>query len=510
MDFAALVGSSAYLARQLELRWFYHWEHDVSYGSNQSATTTSSSSPRVDHAADADGQSNSIPLEQRTLMHGRLVRKFPHSMPFLRRNVIAHKCDQRSRNRESKRKRVRPSLTFGGGAPENPLLDYSKRAQASVSSTNLSNRYIRQSSPTARSRASLGASSAWLLTDQGAAHTSACLMSGATSALLTPNIQLRSKHNTTAQNPTHLPRAYFHYLFMQPNDVPATVVEEIDGRICPLCKFDGKNNVGLLSHCGIYHGKLNGTNSRQHDASCVYFEAVLGEEGQLHVIVRGVPTRSADSLSTTHMHDNKFVYIGPRFCASPKNSQSLFIGHQVKISFLERRPDKVASLDSVTRSKRLLALQSSDAPASVISAYLPNDKLPIRQYYHSHTTLPMTNDDWMGDSDDDIDEDWVQDMSSELINEFEDVASEEKHFLTIWNRFIKSNHVIGDRDMPGKCHQFILTHRNQLIDAGLRLQLLLHLFNLWDAGVISSNRIRHCMALFDGTTKDKARAVEEA
>jgi hypothetical protein len=100
------------------------------------------------------------------------------------------------------------------------------------------------------------------------------------------------------------------------------------------------------------------------------------------------------------------------------------------------------------------------------------------------------------DSDDEIDETWLSEMSSELLDELEDVSTREKQFMKLWNRFIKSNHIIADRDIPVKCHEFILMYRKQL-NAGLRLNLLLHLFNLWDSGVISSNRIAHCMSTLD-------------
>ena len=516
LDFAFIVGSSAYLARQLELRWFFQWENNVLHGSKQS---------------DAISSSEPQSLEQRTpIKQGRLVRRRYHTMPFLQRNLVAQGSGGRRslRNIGSQtrmRKRTRPSLAcyFDGMkalsdntaavALSNPE-PHPKRAQPSLS-TNQSNenntrRCNGQGEPmlTNVSRTIPDASSALLLTVtcRGFAKSSAVLLLGASSARLESNIQLGSAINT-AQSPTQLPRAYFHYLFMQPNNVPATIVEEIAGRTCPLCNFDGKNNEGLLVHCGTYHGTLQGKN-QQHDKfcdertnnniDCAYFEAALGEEGQLHVIVRGIPSRSTHLPSTNCIYD-KFAYIQPRFCTSQNHSRSS-IEQQLRIPFLGRRHDKVASLDSVTRSKRLLALQSSDAPASVISAYLPSDTVPIRQYFHSHTNLPMTNDDWMEDSDDDIDENWVQEMSSELLDEFEDVAAEEKQFLTLWNKFIKSNHVIGDRDIPDKCSAFVLTYRNKLIDAGLRLQLLLHLFHLWDSGVISSNRIRQCMSLFDGTT----------
>jgi len=311
--------------------------------------------------------------------------------------------------------------------------------------------------------------------------------------------------STILQNQHQLPPAYFHYLYMQPDNVPATFVEEIDGRTCPLCNFDGKSNEGLLRHCGRYHGMLLDTNSSPptiEGRDCAYFETALGEEGQLHVIIRGLPMHSSHTMPSTRIHED-FVFIKSRSC-TPGSSVQKPINRQVTIPFLQRHPHKTASLDGATRSKKLLALQANDAPASAISAYLPSDTVPLRQYFHARTNLPMAHGEWMEDSDGETDDTWLHEMSSELLDEFEDVSGNEKKFMKLWNNFIKSDHVIADRDVPGKCHEFVLEHRKQLYEGGLRLNLLLHLFNLWDSGVISSSRILASMSMFDGAGNDGA------
>lgn len=305
---------------------------------------------------------------------------------------------------------------------------------------------------------------------------------------------------------TQLPPAFFHYLHMQSNNLPATIVEKIDGRICPFCGVDGKSNEGLLDHCGTYHGRLLGPNEILIDAhgleECV-FEGYKGEEGQLHIILRGMPNQT--SFIQYNVQEN-FVFLRPNQ-KSGSWSSSKSGKRQKTIPFLQRRHDTVASLDSATRNKRILALQAGDAPASIISAYLPSDKVPIRQYFHSRINLPMAQDEWMVDSDDEIDETWLHEMSSELLNELEDVTSKEKQFMGLWNRFIKCNHVLADKDLPSKCHDFILIYRNKLRSTGLRLNLLLHLMNLWDSSVISSKRISHCMLIFDATECNNGRGA---
>ena len=639
MDFDSLVGTAAYLAKQLELRWFYHWE--LPGGRDRSSTASSSTASAVMICTSSEAAGNGQALRQMTPWAGRLVRKRHHSMPFLRRNTHNAHGDGRSRSfrrstnaqGDSVRKvasnksglfaaraEARPKQTSIKRADESNNPKENKRLRVETTAPSPADLPITQSRPPSPSLSTAFQSyiksptvrqkvlnkipkemhhdetfvlerikESWLDNIDSAtpdierfqaescevAHTnevkdrprSGCdsimdtrskssldyssrvmLMAyenSNVSIMLPPGVVLPGLHDTedqlrlessTERSRTHLPPAFFHYIYMQPNNVPATIVEEIDGRVCPLCNFDGKSNEGLLGHCGTYHGTLLKTNDSyspialRGNEGCAFFEAAMGEEGQLHVVVRAVPLPSSHTLSSDRVHDN-FIFIQPkRRRALPKHQVAAFeirrgrrderrkgklmngsSSHKsstakMTIPFLQRRHDKAATLDAGSRNKRLLALQASDAPASIISAYLPSDTVPMRQYFHSQTNLPMSHGEWMVDSDDEIDETWLHEMSSELLDELEDVSAKEKQFMKLWNRFIKSNHLIADRDMPAKCHEFIVIHRKQLLNAGLRLNLLLHLFNLWDSGVISSNRILHCMSMFDAVENNDTGA----
>jgi hypothetical protein len=505
MDFISLVGPTAYIAKQLEIWWF--WElHDC----------------------------------------GKLIRKRHHSMPFLRRNITyTHRSNSRrlnharnvseqistTRRKESNdsmsNKRARMTLASSSSLPTKQSKSINTTFQSYIESPAVRQK-IMENIPKEMQHddvlilerihrfwlennddASSNISEAAELTNISSSSSDLSptvldVPSGCTDSnvykMLSPDAVLPVLHHAKDQmkvnsimerNPSQLP-AFIHYLHMQSNNLPATFVENIDGRICPLCGVDGTSNEGLLDHCGTYHGRLLGPNKIHslldaHGLEECVIEGFKGEEGQLHIILRGIPIQT----STVEQYVPKnFVFFQPkRKCGK----------RQITIPFLQRRHDTVASLDSATRNKRVLALQASDAPASIISAYLPSEKVPIRQYFHSRTNLPMAQDEWMVDSDDEIDETWLHEMSSELLNELEDVTSKEKQFMSLWNRFIKCNHVLADKDIPSKCHEFILIYRNKLRDTDLRLNLLLHLMNLWDSGVISAKRISHCMSIYDAT-----------
>jgi len=308
--------------------------------------------------------------------------------------------------------------------------------------------------------------------------------------------------------------AYFHYLHIDSKNTPSIVVQQLNRRVCPFCNHEGKNDKGLLLHCAIFHGvlarshcdKLSLLNVKSNNDESSFvdivdgptFEAVRDEEGNLHVAVRGVPLPSS-LISDTEKdlsYQRNFIYLAPKFTNSNKcHKFPPRDGLSELIPFLQRSHNKAALMDPVVRRKKLLALQERDAPAEILSSYFPRDDSPIRQYFHSRNNLPISRGEWEIDSDDEPDDDWLHQMGSKLIEEFEDVSGKEKRFMNMWNVFIKSHCVIADRDIPDKCKEFIHKYKEQLIDEGLRTNVLLHLFNLWDDGVMSSGYILVCMSL---------------
>jgi len=86
----------------------------------------------------------------------------------------------------------------------------------------------------------------------------------------------------------------------------------------------------------------------------------------------------------------------------------------------------------------------------------------------------------------------------QLLDEFEDVTPHEKKFTKLWNRYMKSHSVIADRDIPMKCSEFVRLHGKQVMDLGLRQELLLHFSGFWDNGIISST---HLMTLMGDADK---------
>ena len=79
------------------------------------------------------------------------------------------------------------------------------------------------------------------------------------------------------------------------------------------------------------------------------------------------------------------------------------------------------------------------------------------------------------------------------------MSESEKMFLKTWNGFIQSHTLISDASIPGRCMEFVQTYASYLNENDLRQDLTLHLYNLWDNGLLSSMHILQCMMEYDSS-----------
>ena len=196
-------------------------------------------------------------------------------------------------------------------------------------------------------------------------------------------------------------------------------------------------------------------------------------------------------------------------------------------------------MDLQTRRKKMRILMEVGADEAKRMHFAPSSEIPVRQYFHSRSNEPMLPGEWDVDSDDEEDERWLTNMGeqvrhwlwlllfvgsmqwlgvgghsrtfcialrlfflSQLMDEFEDVTSDEKRFCKQWNRFMKSHTVIADGDIPSKCFDFVHKHASFLTEHDLRQELLLHFMGFWDSGLISSTHLMSLMEEFDKIKSD--------
>lgn len=129
------------------------------------------------------------------------------------------------------------------------------------------------------------------------------------------------------------------------------------------------------------------------------------------------PSRCENDISDDTMDriEHHFSYVSPK-----KRSQSAKTPEE---NTIEERMNEFDELEELSREQP----QEFYAP------------LLQRQYFHSRTGAVVLDHEKGYDSDDDVDEEWIIKQSEKLLDEFEDVALEEKEFMKKWNRHVKEN-----------------------------------------------------------------------
>jgi len=138
----------------------------------------------------------------------------------------------------------------------------------------------------------------------------------------------------------------------------------------------------------------------------------------------------------------------------------------------------------------------------------PHKSSKQQQYYHSQTYLPIQPEEAHLDSDDDIDTSWILAQREKLVEEFEDVTSKEKEFMTYWNRYMHYHPIFADFYMPRACQRFVVMYRKELLEAQLRNELLMHLFTLYDFNLVTPTDVLKTVGLFDNGEQGQPPAAE--
>ena len=275
---------------------------------------------------------------------------------------------------------------------------------------------------------------------------------------------------------------------------------------CPFCYENCITDVGCIMHCQIVHG----------GDGLLTFQGMKDEEGILHI---GVHPNAHESEKTPWGDDRLLGCVratGHQRGWDPANAlqQKPLVNARLKnfvysrrgtygprlteVLFLKRPFTAAAALDVQDRKRKAQFLRDQGVGEDTVRRIVPNDQIPVRQYYHSKTNLPMRQGEWAEDSDDESDDSWIDKKSSLLIDEFDDVSEKEKYFLKLWNLFINGSHkLVADRSIPSRCVEFIKVHGIDIAQRNMRELLLLHFCNLWDEEILSSDHISALMKFFD-------------
>jgi len=98
---------------------------------------------------------------------------------------------------------------------------------------------------------------------------------------------------------------------------------------------------------------------------------------------------------------------------------------------------------------------SGNSEVEVKGFAAPATTVPIRQYYHSRSMLPMKGDEMEHDSDcEDLEESrLINNINANAIDEFDDVDEKEKSFFKMWNAF--AARTVGERAASELSHPLL-------------------------------------------------------
>jgi hypothetical protein len=138
----------------------------------------------------------------------------------------------------------------------------------------------------------------------------------------------------------------------------------------------------------------------------------------------------------------------------------------------------------------------------------PGQPHPVRLgenvYFHSRSYQPMRNTEALRDSESDLEEDTFMTATNDryLLDEFEDVTQTEKKFMHTWNMFAHKHEMHSDAILRHQVGQFIRSAQDEFReDPGFRRCMSMHLINLWDRGILSSQEAKDALKELDALVK---------
>ena len=116
----------------------------------------------------------------------------------------------------------------------------------------------------------------------------------------------------------------------------------------------------------------------------------------------------------------------------------------------------------------------------------------------------MRDTEALGEYDSDLEEDTFMTATNDryLLDEFEDVTQTEKKFMHTWNMFAHKHEMHSDAMLRHRVGQFIQSAQDEFReDPGFRRCMSMHLINLWDRGILSSQEVKDTLKELDALVK---------
>lgn len=109
--------------------------------------------------------------------------------------------------------------------------------------------------------------------------------------------------------------------------------------------------------------------------------------------------------------------------------------------------------------------------------------------FHASSYMPMFPVDMDIDSDNDVDETWIEADDRVLLDQFKDVGKNDKGFMRLWNRFKRENLLmVSDNALIEFLPAFIKQHQ-AVLSKQFRTAFTLHLLTFWEMGLLDNKAI---------------------
>jgi len=124
---------------------------------------------------------------------------------------------------------------------------------------------------------------------------------------------------------------------------------------------------------------------------------------------------------------------------------------------------------------------------------IPKTAKPL---YDTTTKQILQPGDEVSDDDGEIDENWLNHRKHDLLEEFIDVAPDEKEYLHRWNIFMVGQHLTSDKFLPQAVVKFAEANKTWLVEAGNhKLEFMRHLESFKLRGVLDNGCIDKCVTI---------------
>jgi len=170
----------------------------------------------------------------------------------------------------------------------------------------------------------------------------------------------------------------------------------------------------------------------------------------------------------------------------------------------ERHKPFCATRASVTRrGQSLWELREAEWPILPrTQTFVPSSSQPlpsslhVRPYFNSRLGVQLTPHEFkMPEHSYDVMD--AREIAESQLEDIEDVAQEEVLLMKMWNAYIIANKPYGDCRMPIAAFHFVKTHIAQILDFNLRHNVLVHLINLSQFGLLSPDELTTCIKYID-------------